>query len=121
MNEFEERAEIRTRFTVLATLFAFVILIPVAVGSIAYYKQNQDRIEDNEAAVRRERNLRVAFNRDLNEFVFQQCLAAEKRDAIIVKILAVIANPPPVVREAIDALEPANERDCVPPPAEGLP
>lgn len=111
----------RQALIILATVFSLMIVVPLAAVFFVYRDAANDRIADNKAAVRRERDLRVQFNQDLNRFIFEQCVAAEKRDTIIVKILALIEDPPPIVVEAIDALEPPGERDCTPPAAGGGP
>lgn len=119
----DEKQESRARFTVIATLLVFVILIPLAIVGTAYYQQNQNRIEDNSAAIKRERKLRQEAiareraSRNRSDWVaYDGCVAAEARDAALVTALTQLipaSSRPQAIIDLIDALEPADETDCV--------
>lgn len=118
----EEQNEKRARFTVLATLSVLVILFPLAVVVAQWYNTNQNRIEDNSAAIARERQLRqeaIARERDLRNrsdwISYDVCVQGEARDTALVTALTKLipsAGRPQALIDLIDALEPADEKDC---------
>jgi hypothetical protein len=121
----EERALVLRVAIVIAICFGFIGAIGGAVGLFVLDKQQTQALERErrarQEAIGRERQLRVEFNRQLNRFVFQQCLNNERQDTVIVSILVTLVSTPnaDVVRDAINTLEPARESDCIPPKATG--
>jgi hypothetical protein len=118
----EQAKEDRARFTVLATLAMFVILLPLAIVAASWYNTNQNRIEDNQAAIERERMARqeaVSRERELRNrsdwIAYDACVEGEARDAALVTALTQLIEPssrPQAIIDLIDALEPAGEADC---------
>lgn len=118
--------EARAKFTVLATVFAFVVLMPLAIVGASWYQQNQNRIEDNRAAIGREREQRqeaIRRERQLRNrsdwIEYDACVSDEARDAAIVTALVQLSPPderPQAIKDLIRALEPEGETDCVIPP-----
>lgn len=122
----DEKQEARARFTVIATLLVFVILIPLAIVGTGYYQNNKNRIEDNTAAIKRERQLRQEAiareraSRNRSDWVaYDACVDGEARDAALVTALTKLipaSGRPQAIIDLIDALEPADENDCAIPP-----
>lgn len=119
--------------------FALVIVIPLLVGFAGYRHVTSGQIKSNETLVRRLNAERIARTQVINEFIYEQCVAGEVRDIVIVEQLRAakrrVRSTLPVgsvlreqqlesLDDGINALEPENERDCTPPPAvkpKGLP
>lgn len=121
----------RQQFAMVAIAMSTILVIPLAATGIAFRQQGLNRTADNRAAIareakdakqalERERELRVAVTNRLKATDARNCRGDERQDAIIVSILQSVENPPAVITEAIDALEPPGEPDCPPfPPGFG--
>lgn len=101
----------------VATGVILIALVPLAVVGLAWREQAQDRIADNEAALRQQAALR---NRS-DWVAYDACVAGENRDAALVTALTKLipaSSRPQAIIDLIDALEPLNEPDCPIPPGE---
>lgn len=125
----DERRLVLRFGVVIAIPMAFIVLATVVVGFLLYRHTANDRIADTKAAIQREadvridalagvRKLAIHFNNVQEWIQFDNCVADEKQDAVIVSILRSIpvSERTPVIQEGIDALEPhQGDRVCVPP------
>lgn len=109
-----------------------VVAIPLLIGFGAYRDVTNDRIRDAEALSNRQNAERIARTRAINEFIYKQCIASEIRDVVVVDQLelalararatlpagsALLLQQEQAILDGINALEPENEEDCVPPAA----
>lgn len=104
-------------FLVVSIVAFFMILLPIGVSALAYRAATDGRIENNNEAIERERDLRVSTAHELQARDARNCRADEKQDTVIVSILSRFPNPPQFVTDAINALEPPDEPNCPPFPA----
>lgn len=131
---FEEPTPLQ-KMVVRALTFTLIIVVPLGALFLVNRKQTNDRVAANRAAIVRERDVRAEANRDIRGLAlhfnrvqewtaFDNCVADEHQDAIIVSLLLTIpkAQRPAGVQEAIDALEPPpgpegqpRDRICIPP------
>jgi hypothetical protein len=101
----------------IATGVILMSLIPTAIVAYAWRHQAQERIADNQAAIKEQAALR---NRS-DWVAYDACVAGENRDAALVTALTRLIEPsarPQAIIDLIDALEPANEPDCPIPPGQ---
>lgn len=123
------------KLVVRAVTITTIIVIPLGAIFVVNRNQTNNRVADNRAALSRETEIRQAniaavrqltlhFNR-VNEWInFDNCVADEKQDAVIVSLLRSVppAQRIPQVQDAIDALEPVmGDRVCIPPRGERPP
>lgn len=115
-------------FVLGATLAA---VLPVAVILFLDRQQTDGRLRENAALVRTLNNERIARQRAINQFIFEQCVDAEVRDTVnvktnlaIIRLLRMAPRPSPAIRnlirsleDSVLALEPPGEKDCKPPAA----
>jgi preprotein translocase subunit YajC len=120
--EREHRTQRLREAGVYATTLAFIVLIPLVVGFLAYRHQTQQQIERVNAE-------RVARSQAIGDFIFDQCIKGEIRDVVITDLLEIekarlrLTLPPGAVRAALLrrlqdghlAIEPPDEGDCNPP------
>jgi preprotein translocase subunit YajC len=118
----EHRTQRLREAGVYATTLAFIVLIPLVVGFLAYRHQTQQQIERVNAE-------RVARSQAIGDFIFDQCIKGEIRDVVITDLLEIekarlrLTLPPGAVRAALLrrlqdghlAIEPPDEGDCNPP------
>lgn len=122
---------------------AISTIVVLPLGSVFFVNRHQTdaRVADTQAAIRREAELRkeaitrekelrqitsranraltIRFNRVQSWASFDNCVANEKQDAVIVSILGTIpaVQRSQAVRDAIEVLEPKRgDTICVPPP-----
>lgn len=114
------------------------MLVAAAIPTFAFlYLDNQSsdqRIRQNRNLIEQVEQDRIAVQEDINDFIFQQCIQAETRDAVYAQwgadLLIILRSLPDGGRsdakvqkliadleDGIADLEPQDEADCVPPPA----
>lgn len=117
------------KLAVRALTFSLVIVIPLGAIFLVNRHQTANRVAANKAAIVRESQIRrqaiASTNRLAQHFAnvqawadFDNCVADEYQDAIIVSILRTIPKDQRTVQvqDAIDGLEPAvGDRVCIPP------
>ena len=111
---------------------ALIIVVPLLVGFATYRHIVNDQLDRNEALIRTVNSERIARTRAINEFIYQQCVAGELRDVVIVEQLRaalsraratlppgspVLVHQEQAILDGINTLEPENEADCNPPSA----
>lgn len=127
----EERRLALRIAAVFAIPMAFIMLIPLVVAAYVYRHETQARFNEDKALVAKVNRERIDRAKALSEFVYQQCLEAEIRDVVITQQLraaikraraslpadsAILRQQVQVLKDGINALEPAGEPDCKPPP-----
>lgn len=111
---------------------ALIVVIPLLVGFGTYRHIVNDQLDRNETLIRRVNAERIARTKAINEFIYQQCVAGERRDVVIVQQLQAAlsraratlpAGSPLLIQQeqaildGINTLEPEDEPDCNPPSA----
>lgn len=95
----------------VSTGVILMAMVPLGVVALAWREQTQDRIADNQAAIKRQADLR---NRS-DWIAYDNCVTGENRDAALVTALTKLipaSSRPQAIIDLIDALEPVNEPDC---------
>lgn len=126
----EQPISARKALVGMAVTIALVVMIPLLIGFAAYRNVVDDQIDANETLIKRVDAERIERTKAINEFVYEQCVAAEIRDVVIVQQLRaamararsslpagspVLRSQLQTLRDGIAVLEPPNERDCTPP------
>lgn len=121
---------------VRALTLTLIIVIPLGAIFLLNRNQTNNRLHDNVDAIHREQAVRdssvqrirvltLHFNNIQRWVQFDNCVADEKQDAVIVSILRTIpaAERSPEIQDGIDALEPTDgtDRVCTPPSGERPP
>ena len=120
------------KVVVLSVLVAAVI--PTAAFFYLDSRSSDQRIRQNRNLIEQVEADRIAVQERINAFIYQQCIQAETRDTVYAQwgsdLLLLLRSLPDgagsdsrVVKlitdleDGIAQLEPADEQDCVPPPA----
>lgn len=134
LTEDERRMVLRAIVALAIPLAIFTVLINSVIFFYSRHLSNE-RIKDVRALVVELDNERLERARAINRFIYTQCIEDEVRDVIITEQLRAAqqrarASLPPgplltgqleTLQAGIDALEPDDEPDCVPPPVEKKP
>lgn len=114
----EDRQLVLRLMSLFSMAALLIVLIPATIAGLAYRQYTNNRIEDNKAAIARERAIREEINRSLLALNSEQCIKLENTQAVIVNLLlyAQKSTPTSTIQHAIDALEPPDENDCPLPP-----
>lgn len=128
----EQPSDLRKVLIGIGITFALIIVIPLLIGFAAYRHIVNDQLGATQSLTRHLNDERIARTRAINEFIYEQCVAGEVRDVVIVQQLQLAkararatlpAGSPLLLSQlqalddGINALEPENEPDCRPPPA----
>jgi hypothetical protein len=137
-------ANIQLRILLIAIFVAVIIPLGVTLG-LRWYDQDKRIQEIEDVATRNRELVRANFElqRQLKQFVSDQCIAAESRDVVnvqqniaLIRLLDQLVPPSADVsaqtrrdlemfkqslRDANSTLEPEGERDCDPGPEGGTP
>lgn len=125
------RYSFATLIKLLLLGFTFTAVIPIAIVLWIGGSQTDARIKENQKLTLRLNRERVERQREINNFIYRQCIEAEIRDTTQVQTnLAIIHVLRPVstrsssvrnlimtLEDSILALEPPGEKDCTPPSA----
>jgi hypothetical protein len=137
-------ANIQLRILLIAIFVAVIIPLGVTLG-LRWYDQDKRIQEIEDVATRNRELVRANFElqRQLKQFVSDQCIAAESRDVVnvqqniaLIRLLDQLVPPSADVsaqtrrdlemfkqslRDANSTIEPEGERDCDPGPEGGTP
>ena len=128
----EERRLALRIAVIFAIPMAFIMLIPLVVGGLIYRHNTEAWHREDRALIQRVERERIERSIAINSFVYHQCLEGEIRDVVITQQLqaaikraraslpagsALLRQQVQVLKDGINVLEPADEPDCVPPPA----
>lgn len=127
----EPRLSVAFFLKVLTAGVTVAAVIPVAVILFLNHEQTDQRIRDNTSLAIRLNQERIDRQTAINQFIYEQCVEDEVRDTVnvqtdlaIIKVLRLVPHPSRPIRDvivsledAIAALEPPGEQDCVPPSA----
>lgn len=117
---------------IFAVPMALILVIPLIAAAWVYRHETQARLNEDRALIARVERERIERSIAINSFVYHQCLEGEIRDVVLTQQLqaaikraraSLPANSPilrqqiQVLKDGINVLEPADEPDCVPPPA----